>query len=241
MRNLRSNVKRIAAASVAAAGLSLVALPSSAWANNADNPPTSPLSGSDTTTFTFLTTGGFCSTASTLTGGDSLDSFVVDDSKVPASQLQNLTFPGGVPTMGTYTGAVLDDASGPFTSRGTNPPTTGTQGNWGNNTEGPFNWNTYIATGDYGPGNDIYDGTWDIGIACVTQAGTIDNGEFWSSQMSFTSGGTNALPFNWASQPGPTTPEVPLALILPLSGAGILLAGVFLMRRRQRHSTVAVS
>jgi hypothetical protein len=245
MMNLRSNVKRIAVASVAAAGLSLAATPS-AWANNATgtNPtsggPVVPLSTNTAGQFQFLTTNAACPLASNQPNGDLLDSFVVDNNSVPTGQIHNITFANGLPVLGSYTGTTLVDTNGsPLTNAQTNPAVAGsTVGTWGTVTEGPFTWQPFADGPDYGSGFDLHDGTFNVGIACVTPSNTIDNGQFWSLQVTFTSTG-NAPPFNWGSQPGPTTPEVPLALILPISGAGILLAGVFLVRRRQRHAAAA--
>jgi hypothetical protein len=163
----------------------------------------------------------------------------VDNTQVPTSQLGNITFVNNLPTLGSYTGATLVDPTGtPYSAVFTGTTPGSTQGPFGPST-GPFSWTLY-SQGDYGSGLDLHDGVFNVGIACVTPNNTIDNGQFWSMQVTFTSTG-NTPPFNWSSQPGPTTPEVPLALILPLSGAGILLAGVFLMRRRQRHPAVAAA
>jgi hypothetical protein len=235
MMNFRSNMRRLAAASVAAAGLCLIAVPGTAWANNAQS--TSPTSGAESTAFSFLTTGTACPLATNQPGGDVLDSFVVDNSMVSTSQLGQMTFSGGLPNFGTYTGAtmLLSTGNSPFTNIATLPASSGsTAGGWPAATQGPYSWNKYATTNDYGPGNDLYDGTFNVGIACVTPSGTVDSNQFWSLQVSFSSGGTNAPPFTWASQPGPSTPEVPFALILPIAGTGILLAGAFLVRRRQR-------
>jgi hypothetical protein len=237
MRLLRSNIKRLAVASAAAAGLSFMAMPS-AWANNATD--TNPLSGSQTQSFLFDTTSAACPLASNQPNGDLLDSFVVDNQVVAPSQLGQLTFSGNLPNFGSYVGATLITPGGnPYVNSPTLPPTPpGTAGQFGPDTQGPFSWNPYVTLNDYGANLDLHDGTFNVGIACVKPDGTIDNNQFWSLQVTFTSA-SNAPPFTWSSQPGPSTPEVPFAVILPISGVALLLVGAFLFRRRQLRALVS--
>jgi hypothetical protein len=241
MRNLRSTITRLAVASAAAAGLSFVAT-TPAWANNATD--TNPASGSQTTPFIFDTQQAACPTA-TINGGDILDSFVVDNASVSTNQIGQLTFPaanGFLPTNtstgGTYTGAILftSPAGNQYQNQPTLPPNPpSVQGPWGGDTQGPFSWANYV--GDFGPGLDLHNGTFNIGIACVNNnTGAIDNNQFWSLQVTFT--GTSTA-FTWTSAPGPTTPEVPFAIILPLSAVAILLGGGVLFYRRKQRVLVA--
>jgi hypothetical protein len=237
MRNLRSTITRLAVVSAAAVGLSFAAT-STAWANNATG--TSPTSGSQTTPWQFLTQGAACPSA-TINGGDVLDSFVVDNASVPTSAIGQLTFPasnGNLPVLGGYTGGILftSPAENAYQNEPTLPPSPGSvQGTWGGDTQGPFDWSNYV--GDFGPGLDLHNGTFNVGIACVVPGtNVIDNNQFWSLQVTFTG---NSSAFTWTSGPGPTTPEVPLALILPLSAAAILLGGGVLLRRRKHRVTVA--
>jgi hypothetical protein len=237
MRNLRSTITRLAAASAAAVGLSFVAT-APAWANNATD--TNPNSGSQSTAWLFDTTSAACPSA-TINGGDVLDSFVVDNSAVPTGSIGQLTFPastGNFPVLGGYTGAILftSPAGNQYQNQPTLPPNAGsTQGTWGSDTQGPFSWANYV--GDFGPGLDLHNGTFNVGIACVVPStGAIDNNQFWSLQVTFS--GTNTA-FTWSSAPGPTTPEVPMAIILPLSAVAILLVGGVLFHRRKQRVPAA--
>lgn len=220
----------MAAVSAAAVGLSMIAAPS-AFASTAGG--TNPSSGPENTNWLLeIPSSAYCSTATSQPDGDHVDTFVVNDAIVGQSNLGSLTFNNAnyLPTYNGYQGVPLLESGGPNTEQSTNPPVTGTSGQVTSAMAGPYNWENY--SGDYGSGDDLSQGVFDVGVACVTSSGAIDNDEFWYVQVTF-SGTTE--PFTWTSSvPGAQTPEVPYAVILPIAGAAALLGGGVVMRRRRR-------
>ena len=243
MPKLRTNLKRLGAVSATAVGLSLSVAPS-AWADSAN---TNPTSGTSSTSFQFLAPSGeSCPTATSQANGDKLYSFIVDNASVPAANLGSMTWNQSTTTW-SYNGynsqGVLDDTGGnPFIGVATQNPTAGqTSGGWGAVANGPFVYTNNAAV-DYEPtqsqaqtaGDDLYPGTFNIGIACVTPTGAID-GTFAYVQQTFTDTSTSPsnLSFNWSDAAASQTPEVPFAIALPIIGVGVLGGGAFMMRRRR--------
>jgi hypothetical protein len=77
-------------------------------------------------------------------------------------------------------------------------------------------------------------GVWEVGIACDLN-GALSS--YWNTQVTFTPSTTDAGGFTWTDAPGaptapPQTPEVPVALGLPLAAA-VIVGGYVLIRRRR--------
>lgn len=242
MTSIRSNIKRLAAASVAAGGIGLMMAPSAFAAATANNTTTTPTSGTDQTSFSLAAIGkGYaCPKATNINGGDQLDSFIVDNAQVPVSSLQNMTWDGNAQswTLGAYTSfAVLKDPSGAsYVAQPTDPTT----GNYPSTAVGPFSYQWYTGNNDYNTAGtaDLYPGTWNIGIACVGPNNTIDGTLIYVQQtITDTTVGTTPS-FNWQDAAASSTPEFPLAIGLPIAGVGVLGGGALLMRRRQQRASL---
>jgi len=85
-------------------------------------------------------------------------------------------------------------------------------------------------------------GTYNIGIACATAQGAVD--KFWNVQEVFTGDPTvfsGANAFAWTVVPASDVPEVPVALLLPLSAIGLFGAGFVVRRRRRSRVPVATA
>jgi len=80
---------------------------------------------------------------------------------------------------------------------------------------------------------------WEAGIACTDGTGAVRN--FWNVELTMAASTNDPNGFTW-TQPNPNppvVPEVPLALGLPIGGAAVLAAGVFINRRRAVRKAVA--
>jgi len=239
MARLRTNMKRLAAAAITVGGISLIAAPGAfAAANNITSNPTS---GTNSTNFSLNTIGqGFsCPVPTSSANGDKLQSFVLDNSLFPVSSLLSMTWNESAKSWssGANTGFGLLQApnnGGAYVDQATDPVT----GNFPSTSTGPFSYQWYITNNDYAPTNngavDLYPGTWNIGIACVTPGGAIDQTLVYLQQtVTNTSSGTNNS-FTWSNAAGVAAPEFPLAIGLPIAGFSVLGVGAVVMRRRRR-------
>jgi hypothetical protein len=166
----------------------------------------SQASGGSSTVFALtLPNAAACSVPSNKPGGDLLDSFVVDNAKVSASEVGNLTFGGAsLPAANGYTGANLTESGGTHYVNVLTEPVTGQVPSVGN-----LSWQFYVNLQDFGQnaasGADLYPGTFNIGVACVTPAGKIDGSEFWNVQITFAASNTDPGGFTWALAPFATS------------------------------------
>jgi hypothetical protein len=181
-----------------------------------------PASGGSATGFNITTPGGAaCALATNKQGGDKIDSYVVDNSMVPVAQLANMAFTGSPPLPANstgYVGAVLK------TPGHTNYVNIATLPDTGQPAALPtFSWQGYASLHDFGAnaasGDDLYPGTFNIGIACVTPAGKVDGNDFWNLQVKFTASTTDSGGFTWALAPFATS------VTLKVSPAGSDLPG----------------
>jgi hypothetical protein len=162
-----------------------------------------PAGGGSALGFNFLLpTTAKCSTPTNVANGDILYSYVVDNTKISASQLGTMTFPPGnaFPTLGQYVGAYLESGGGvPYDQIATLPQSGQISAPAG------FSWEPYVNLQDFGAnaasGDDLYPGTFNIGIACVTHTGAIDSNEFWNIQITFTASSSDTGGFTWALAP----------------------------------------
>lgn len=201
-----------------------------AWADNVVS--VNPTSGSSSTQFDLTLPGTAKCSGDTASGGYHVYSYAVPASVNP----QTLNFSSGAPN----TGAVLIGADGtPYVNNATGVQTGTVQA------LPHFNWSPYV--GDFGTGDDLFPGTWNVGIACASPSGPIDipgdgdanqNGGFnyWNYQITFTAVGT-AGDFSWQVVPTQQTPEAPLAIGLPLSALALGGAAFFVLRRRRRSAS----
>jgi hypothetical protein len=91
----------------------------------------------------------------------------------------------------------------------------------------------------YGPfgtgpadGVPLYPGTFNLGPSCaINTTGMADN--FWNVKVIFTASSSDPNGFTWQVQAGTVLPEVPYAIVLPLSAVAITGAGVWVLRRRR--------
>jgi len=157
---------------------------------------------------------------------------------VPAgTSVSTLTFPGQQPG----TGYGLFDSNGYYGAQNTAPTT-------GQITNVPLDFSWSALSGAIGGGSALYNpsggagtsATWQAGIACAVGTGAVT--DYWVDNVTFTKSTTDANGFTWTSSPGPGTqsPEVPMAIVLPLGGIALLAGGVALTRRRRKQGQVAV-
>lgn len=223
MSRILYKIQMVAAASVAVTGLSLVVAPA-AWADSATG--VSPATGLSGTNFNFLLPSGAKCSGDTATGGFKLYSYVVDNSVVPVSSIPTLNFSTGAANQGA---ALIDTGGVPYEQNAT-LPTSGQVP-----TPPTFSWSAYQT--DFGPGLDLHNGTFNVGIVCANSSGAVDGNNFWNEQFTFAA--TNdANVFSWSTQSNPT-PEVGYAVILPAAGAAVLAGGVVFMRRMRRSTAMA--
>jgi hypothetical protein len=226
-----SRLMRLAGLSLTVAGVSMAFAPN-AWADAAGNP--SPQTGLSGTQFSMnIPTGAACS-GDTATNGYTVGSYVVDASLVPSSQIATtITWSAGTPSAsnGANVVSLLTTAGTAFQQKSTGVQT-------GSVPALPaFSWTKFKT--DFGAGLDLYPGTFNVGIACITPTGGVDTYRFWNTQFTFAATGDTNV-FSWSGQSAPT-PEVPYAVILPLSGAAVIGAGAFLLLRRRRSDVAAAA
>jgi len=82
-------------------------------------------------------------------------------------------------------------------------------------------------------------GTYNVGVACVTPAGTTDN--YWNVQESFVANSGDPNGEVWSVVPGNVVPESPLTVALPITAIAIIGAGVFFARRRHASASAPVA
>lgn len=220
MKNLGRMLTRMTVVSAAAVGVSAMAA-QVAWANNASG--VSPQSGdAATTNFQISLPSGAACSGDTATDGYRVDSYVVPSSVSPDS----LNFSSGAANEGA---ALISAGGNPYELQATGvssgvvltPP--------------EFSWSAYVGDFGTGPGQgfDLYTGSWNVGLICVTAAGVPDGNNYWNTVFTFAPSGSSG-DFTWSTQQS-IVPEVPWALILPLSGVAVVGGSLFLARRRRRE------
>jgi hypothetical protein len=252
MRNLREKAAKLGGLALVAAGLSLFAA-TPAFATGASliggglTDPAHPgafLTGKQSSTQQFQIhlppdPGGKCTGQTNPPAGqDSFEGYTyfVDATTVPDPG--NLTYGAGGPN--NVTGAlplILNDGATPLEAI----PTDTSNSLIGS----AITTSTLEFDPAYGPlgtafnvppGTNIYPGTFNMGASCAdnTKGGVADN--FWNIKIvvaaDSTDPGNNG--WTWTIVQNPVTPEVPFAVLLPLSAAGVAGAGAWVLRRRRR-------
>jgi hypothetical protein len=236
---LGSKAARFGAVALAASGVSLlVASPALAqtaesgaqFINPVNSQPLTGVQGSNTDFEILLPPGAACS-GDTATDGYLVFSYVADNALIPD--------PGTI----TYNSAGPEQADA-YPLIDTGGDTYGPQNTVAGTGAVPepiptFNWNQYAAVGAWGSspaaGTPLYPGTFNVGISCEKN-GPADN--YWNTQIVFTASSTDPNGFVWQVVPPVTTPEIPFAIGLPLTAAGIAGLSVLVLRRRRQSSVV---
>jgi hypothetical protein len=246
MSRLRSTASKVGVATVAAAAIPVMfgtaAYAGAAHANSgavietlSGQAITTP-QGSNTEFQIILPTGASCS-GNTNPDGYNVSSYIADNGLEANPGV--FTYQDGVPTEADANNLITGGSSGGAYAGET---TTSTGGvippaslEFGNN-YGPFDPNatsTNNQSGDF-----LYPGTFNIGIACTNpSSGAATTDQYWPLQVTLTADSSDPNGYQWAPVSGASTPEVPFAVILPLSAVGIAGAG-FLIARRRRSRTV---
>jgi hypothetical protein len=101
-----------------------------------------------------------------------------------------------------------------------------------------LNYELFSIDGSGGNANPIPAGTYNVGIACATSTGALD--QFWNVQEVFTQVSTDVDPNGetWSVVPSNVVPESPLAIALPIGALLVLGAGVVVARRRRHPADV---
>lgn len=235
-----SFVSRAAAGAAVAAvavtgGLSLLAMPASAstidgvatLTNPSTNAPISSAGGSSN--FTLALPAHAACSGDTATGGYHVYSYVVTgplSASALTSYLQGLNPNNDFPTKYLQ----LTDNGGNFYAAANTAIGTGQV------VSIPLNFNFGVLNQDLSNfGMPTLPGTTqEVGLLCATSSNVVT--DFWNTEVTFTAS-SDSSGFNFApSSPGSQTPEVPLAVVLPLAGLGLLGGGVFFARRRNTHT-----
>lgn len=187
----------------------------------------------------------FCPGSTSGNYGDTVWSYIVGDNASNGAAPGALTYSGGsLGLLGQLSEGT--DVSSALAGVATDVPVSpSTQGELPVAVNGDFSLLQYsgafepteaLANAQHPP--DLYPGTFDIGIACVsgaTSAGgdnTVD--EYWNAQIVVTAS-SDADGFTWSiAAPSSSTPESPLAVGLPLSAVAIAGVSAVVLRRRRR-------
>jgi hypothetical protein len=225
MSTLTSKIGKVSLAAAAVAGTTLIGA-SAASANTVTS--ISPTSGGSSTGFQLtLPVGAKCSGDSTGNPAYQVGSYEVPISVDPTT----VNYGSGSPSVGAglFSSTQVAFQQQPTgVSTGTVPalPT--------------FSWKFFTPAGnsggDYGAGQDLGPGQYNIGIACFnTTTGAVDGNNFWNEVVTFTTSSSDAGGFTWTTVTNnPQTPETPFAVLLPLSALALLGGGAFVLRRRRR-------
>jgi hypothetical protein len=173
-------------------------LATAAWADNVTN--VDPTSGTSSTQFNLSLPGTAECSGDTASDGYHVYSYVVPSSVNP----ETLSFASGAGSSGA---ALIGTDGTPYEAVATGAVT-------GVITQLPFfSWDPYFMGADFGTGDDLFPGTWNVGIACANTHGQLDipgstgnNGgsNFWNYQVTFTAVGTSG-DFSWAVAATTTT------------------------------------
>lgn len=191
--------------------------------------------------------------ADSATGSTTVYIYLVHQGEDPTKLNETAGEPGTLPdasttlTMFDSNGTVETNQTGPFgntqnTAAGTGqinlPPTQ-------NFTWGQITASTGGGVPLTGASGLLYSGTtgvWHGGYVCY-KAGTGVT-DWWGFTVTFTQAATGggSQGFTWTvtpDQPASSTPEVPLPILLPLGGAGLIAGGVLFSRRRTHRAAAA--
>jgi len=183
-------------------------------------------SGGSADNFTVNLPAGAACPGDTTSGGYLIDSYFVPQS----TDVTTLSFTGGFPS----TGYALYNSTNnhPFEAANTNSGTGQIAGipqtlQFGAQVTRSHPTKATLLAGS---------GVWEVGIACDLN-GTLTS--YWNTQVTFTPSTTDGGGFTWTDAPGaptapPQTPEVPVALGLPVAAA-VIVGGYVLIRRRRVH------
>jgi hypothetical protein len=191
--------------------------------------------------------------ADSATGSTNVFIYLVHQGEDPTKLNMSTGEPGTLPDSSTT--LTMFDSNGTVETSGTGP-----YGNTQNTAAGTgqinlpptqqFQWGQVTATSGGGvplTGSTglLYQGTtgtWHGGYVCYKAGSGVT--DWWGFTITFTqnsaSGGSQG--FTWTvtpDQPPSSTPEVPLPILLPLGGAGLIAGGVLFSRRRSHGTTAA--
>jgi hypothetical protein len=224
----RGLIAKVGAIAMAAGVLALFAAPAAMATETAPATITKPdgvtplNSGGSATDWTIaLPVGAHC-TGDTATGGYLVYSYIT------SADPSTLTFSGTGPSSGEE---LLTTGGTPYGAQST-AITTGAIAQTPTLNYQFFNVNG--AGGDY----ELTPGTYNLGIACATKTGALD--QYWNVQEVFTANGSDPNGETWSVVPATQVPESPLAVALPI-GALLILGAGFVVARRRRRSTDPVS
>ena len=180
------------------------------------NPPV-PASGNQGTTITFTPPSGASCTGSG-TQGYRWDTYLVSAAVNSAA----LTFTGDGPVgpSGSLAFPLFD--------------TNGAQLSQKNPAPSPVGLITGLSTINLQVFSDagvLPAGNYKIGYAC-TFNGAVEGGHFWEQPITISNVTANGLSYGPTVVPPAEVPEAPLSVLLPLTGAALLGAGVLVKRRR---------
>lgn len=234
IRTPRSALSLVVAGVLAIAGATLTGV-GTASASTLDgiatiqSPTNAPLtSGGSTTQFTVALPANAACSGDTASGGYHVYSYLVKQ----GTNISSLTF-GTLPSAGYG----LLDANGTYFGPANTAITTGQIIGIPTDLE----WEPLAnGVGLAPPGGLLYSsgtsGIWEAGIACANTSGVLT--DYWNTEITFSSSGSDPNGFVWSVAPPANTPEVPYTVVLPVLALGII-GGSVLLRRRQLAGRVS--
>jgi hypothetical protein len=218
---------------------------SGAWANGvlagsatvtAQDGKTPISGGGSSTPWTFQLPSGAACSKDTFTGQYHVNGYLVPSTTDPATLSFNSS--GPVDPKGGLAYPLVDNTGSPYVAAAT-APNTGLV-----NQTPTLNYAIFSIDNAHPPGNTnavLPAGTYNIGIACSTNATTNNGDKFWNAQVTFTASASDPNGETWTVVPGTPVPESSLALALPLSGLAVLGTGAVVVYRRRRRTLEATT
>lgn len=186
------------------------------------NPPV-PASGNQGTEITFTPPSG-ASCSGTASSGFHWDTYIVSSSVNSAALTFDLN--GPVPPSGQVAFPLFSTTGSQLSQK--NPATTPAGLITGLST---INFQVYVDAGV------LPAGSYKIGYACTNSVGAVEGGHFWEQPITISNVTANGLTYSLVTPPA-QVPEAPLSVLLPLTGAALVGAGVIAKRRRSAGAAI---
>ncbi len=189
------------------------------------NPSLSPInSGGSTTPFSIVLPANSHCSGDTHTDGYLVYSYITQAD--PSTLTFSVANASGGPSSGYSEWETLNEGQNAYAAIATSITT-------GNIPQTPdLDYTLFSTTGTGGSTFVLAPGTYNVGIACATRSGALD--QFWNVQESFVANAGDPSGESWSVVPATSVPESPLTVALPIGAILVLGAGVVVVYRRRR-------